>query len=168
MKTALLSACCLWLAASVYAGEKWNDALSSSQHSTTAESLDIVKSPVSNVRVAPVELSSSTDVASAVSSATVTTASVSAPVSTGREILIAHLQKIKSQNVMINTITLEPYWQSVFSDAGHPELYASSSADIQTALEAGLAPYLRGQPLSARDFADAALRALRAPDENPQ
>jgi hypothetical protein len=167
MKTALLIACCLFPASTVNAGEKWNDALSSPQVSTPIESLDIVKSPVPSARPTPVELSSA-GATSVVSSATVPTAEMSESMSPGRQILIAHLQKIKSLNLMINTITLEPYWQGVFSSAGHPELYASSAADIQTALEAGLAPYLRGQPLSARDFADAALRALHANSENPQ
>ncbi len=136
MKKAVAALFFMTMGLMVLADDKWNDALSSPP-SIAAEPIDVLAGP------APVSKQSVSDA------------------SVGRDIIIAHLNKIKSSQLMVNTITLEPYWQGVFASAGHPELYASSQADIQVALEAGLSPYLRGQAINAEQFADAAIAALQ-------
>jgi hypothetical protein len=146
MKKAAAALLLLTLAPMLHAGEKWNDVLS-----TPAATLN---DPVSI----------HTDL---IPGAQPTSTASPSELSTGRQIIIAHLNSIKSGGLMVNTISLEPYWQGVFAAAGHPELYASSEKDIQVALEAGLSPYLRGETITSEQFADAAIAALQKGADGP-
>jgi hypothetical protein len=139
MKKAAIALFFMMLGSVARSGEKWNDALSG----PSASSIDSI---TIHQDIVPAGIPSATP-----------------SLSLGRQILIAHLNQIKSMNLMINTITLEPYWQGVFAAAGHPELYVACQPDIQIALEAGLSPYLRGEAITAQQFADAAIAALQAP-----
>ena len=75
-------------------------------------------------------------------------------------IVLDHLREIKTDQKMYTSIETDDYWKDVFRRAGHPQLYDEARPEIIRALEAGLAPYYRGEPVSAVQFADLAIRAL--------
>jgi hypothetical protein len=133
MKTVVVAVLFVTFGPASQAADKWNDALSAST-SAAAKPLEI---------------------------ATASGLPVTNPTATlARQIVASHLRQIHRAEVMVNSITLESYWKNVFAQAGHPDLYDSALPDIQTALEAGLSPYLRGEIITAASFGSAALKAL--------
>jgi hypothetical protein len=71
-----------------------------------------------------------------------------------------HLEEIRSSGVMYDTITLDGYWQQILSRPDDPDLYSTVRPEIHRAIQAGLQPYQSGRSVSARQFADLALREL--------
>lgn len=120
----------------------WTDALQTSKDSATGlPKLPQTRSTLARPDVAPEQASANM---------------------TPHSILVNHLQGIRRNQQMSNTITEDSYWKVVYASVGHPEMFEAARDEIHTAVKAGLKPYNEGKVLTASTFSDLALEAIAA------